>query len=158
MKHKLTAATLVLAIGPLVALTARAEEEPKSLYERLGGLKSITPVVDDFVNHMMFNPTLNKNPALSASHRHTPPSYLKFQFTQLVCEMSGGPCVYSGLAMKEAHEPLKISPQEWEVMTGELKKSLDKYKVPAQEQTELLDLFSQTKDDIIAGMEVAKDK
>lgn len=158
MKHRLTAATLLLAVGPLVAFPAGAEEEPKSLYERLGGLRSITPVVEDFVNHLLFNPILNKNPALSDSRRHTPPSYLKFQFAELVCEMSGGPCIYSGQAMKEAHTPLKISAEEWEVMTGELKKSLDKFKIPAAEQEELLELFGQTKDDIVDKLEMAKDK
>ena len=158
MKHKLTAATLVLAIGPLVAFPAQADDEPKSLYERLGGLQSISPMVEDFVNHLVFNPTLNRNPVLNASRRHTPPSYLKYQFTQLVCEMSGGPCVYSGLSTDDAREPLKITPQEWEVVTAELKKSLEKFKVQPQEQTELLELFARTKDDILVNIEVTKDR
>lgn len=158
MKHKLTAAALVFAMGPLIASAAHAEEEPESLYERLGGLRSITPVVDDFVNHLFFNPTLNKNPALSARHRETPLPYLKFQFTQLMCEMSGGPCIYSGLTMKEAHEPFKISADEWEIMTGELKKSLERFKVPPAEQEELLELFGETRDDIVASLEVVNDK
>lgn len=161
MKRKLTAATLVLAVGPLVANAARAEEEPKeekSLYERLGGLRNITPVVEDFVNHLFFHPSFNKNSAFNASRRQTPPSYLKFQFTQLVCEMSGGPCVYSGPTMKEAHHPLKVTAADWETMTGELKKSLDKYKVPAAEQEELIELFNETKEDIVERLEVAREK
>lgn len=159
MKRKLIAATLVLVVPPLLAAAAGAEEEEAaSLYDRLGGLRTIAPVIDDFVDHLYGNPVLGKNPGLAASQREAPPSYLKFQFSQLVCEMSGGPCVYSGKTMKEAHESLKIGDAEWEAMADELKKSLAKFNVAPAEQTELLELFGQTKDDIMDDMEVAKSK
>lgn len=154
MKRRLTAATLVLAVGPFAIAPLQADEDYVSLYERLGGLKSIAPVVDDFVERLLNNPVLNRNSAISGVRRNTPPAYLKFQLSQLVCERSGGPCTYSGQATKEDDEPLAVTLVEWEIMTAELRRSLEKFRIPAEEQAELLDLFNDTRGDVIAGMEL----
>jgi len=145
MKTRLLALAAVLAI----ATVTHAADAPKPLYERLGGLKGITMVVDDFINRLVSNKTLNKNPAIDAGRKSSPPPYLKFQVAQLVCEATGGPCKYTGKAMKESHAHLNISEKEWNIMAGEFKKSLDKYKVPAPEQKELFDIVGKTKADIV---------
>jgi hemoglobin len=41
------------------------------------------------------------------------------------------------------------SAKEWDVMAGEFKKSLDRYKVPAAEQNELFEIVGKTKPDIV---------
>lgn len=67
----------------------------------------------------------------------------------MVCEVTGGPCKYTGRSMKESHVHLNISEKEWGVMAGEFKKSLDKFKVPDAEQKELFDIVGTTKADIV---------
>ncbi len=131
------------------SVAAPATDAPKPLYERLGGLKGITVVVDDFINHMAINKALNKNPAISAGRKNSPAPYLKFQVSQLVCQSTGGPCQYSGKGMKESHVHLNISEQEWGIMAGEFKKSLNKFKVPAAEQKDLFDIVGKTKSEIV---------
>jgi hemoglobin len=126
--------------------TAQAQS---SLYERLGGLRGITLVTDDFIDRLVINETLNKNPAIDAGRKHSPAPYLKFQVSLLVCEVTGGPCKYTGLPMKEAHAHLNISGAEWNVMADEFKKSLDKFNVPAAEQQALFDIVGKTKADIV---------
>jgi hemoglobin len=121
----------------------------KTLYERLGGLTGITVVSDDFIDRLVVNKTLNKNRAIVAGRKSSPPPYLKFQVSQLVCQASGGPCKYTGKAMKEAHTHLNISEKEWGIMAAEFKKSLDRYKVPAAEQKELFEIVGKTKADIV---------
>lgn len=141
------AVTLGALFMPLV--WAQPVEAQKSLYDRLGGLKGITVVVDDFINRLVVNKTLNQNPAINAGRKSSPAPYLKFQVSQLVCEVSGGPCKYTGKTMKESHAHLNISEAEWEVMAQEFKKSLDKFRVPAAEQKELFDIVGKTKTDIV---------
>lgn len=153
MKRKLALATLALAALPVCLPLARAEEQPTSLYERLGGLKNIAPLVDDFVNHLLMNETLNGNPAINTERRNSPPPYLKFQLSQLLCEMSGGPCVYSGESLKEALLPLKVSKREWEAMAQEFKRTMIRCKVAAPEQKELIELVARTRPEIIAAPE-----
>jgi hemoglobin len=123
--------------------------QEKSLYERLGGVKPISLVVDDFINRLVANDILNANPMIKAGREHSPDAYLKFQVTNMVCQATGGPCVYTGLGMKEAHTHLNITENEWQVMRDEFKKTLDKFQVPEKEQKELFDIVESTKKDIV---------
>ena len=136
-----TTFTIAFLLGAALAPTAFAQAPAKtnqpSLYGRLGGLKGITVVVDDFINRLVQNATLNKNPAIDAGRKSAPAPYLKFHVAQLICQVTGGPCRYTGRSMKEAHTHLNISENEWKVMTQDFKKSLDKFKVPRAEQEEL---------------------
>jgi len=150
---RLILVSTAITLGALFASVVAAQQPAvqKSLYERLGGLKGITVVVDDFINRLVANDELNKNPAISAGRKSSPSPYLKFQVSQMVCGVTGGPCNYTGKAMKEAHAHLGISEKEWGVMAAEFKTSLDKFEVPAAEQKELFDIVGTTKADIVAS-------
>lgn len=137
--------TTVLILGNLMSINA----QEKSLYERLGGVKPISLVVDDFINRLVANDILNANPMIKAGREHSPDAYLKFQVTNMVCQATGGPCVYTGFGMKEAHTHLNITENEWQVMRDEFKKTLDKFQVPEKEQKELFDIVESTKKDIV---------
>jgi hemoglobin len=131
-------------------LSAIAQDKPEqSLYERLGGVKPIALVVDDFINRLVANDTLNANPKLKEGRTHSPDPYLKFHVTNMVCHATGGPCKYTGLSMKDSHDHLNITEAEWRVMLTEFKKSLDKFQVPAREQQELIAIVESTKKDIV---------
>jgi hemoglobin len=69
--------------------------------------------------------------------------------SELVCEVTGGPCKYTGKNMKDAHAHLHITETEWKIMAADFKKSLDKFKVPQTEQKELFDIVGKTKADIV---------
>jgi len=147
---KTAIASMAFVLATTIAPIAPAQQTgTKPLYERLGGLKGVTVVVDDFINRLVANKTLNKNPAIDAGRKSAPAPYLKFQVSQLICELAGGPCKYTGQAMKESHAHLNISEKEWGVMAKEFQKSLDKFKVPAAEQKELFDMVGKTKADIV---------
>ena len=134
----------------LVVLFVSANfSQEKTLYERLGGVKPISLVVNDFIDRLVANDVLNANPMIKAGRNHSPDAYLKFQVTNLVCQVTGGPCVYTGLGMKESHQHLNITENEWQVMRDEFKKSLDKFGVPDKEQKELFDIVESTKKDIV---------
>ena len=148
---KTAIASMAFVLATTIAPIAPAQQTgTKPLYERLGGLKGVTVVVDDFINRLVANKTLNKNPAIDAGRKSAPAPYLKFQVSQLICELAGGPCKYTGKAMKESHAHLNISEKEWDVMAKEFQKSLNKFKVPAAEQKELFDIVGTTKADIVA--------
>ncbi len=144
-------AVISLITGTLVAAAASGEQAAAKapLYDRLGGLKGIAVVVDDFIDRLVVNKTLNQNPAINAGRMASPAPYLKFQVSQLVCEATGGPCKYTGKGMKESHAHLNISEKEWGVMADEFQKSLDKFKVPAAEQRELFEIVGKTHPDIV---------
>ncbi len=136
-----TAARPTGAAAPAVA--------QKSLYERLGGVYPIAVVVDDFIERLLVDDTLNANPAIDHARQRVPKQGLKFQVTALVCQVTGGPCKYAGRDMKAAHAHLNISEKEWQAMLADFRKSLDKFSVPAAEQGELIAIVNSTKADIV---------
>ena len=151
--HIARAMTLVAAVFVVTAgtttQTAMAQVKQPSLYERLGGAYNIATVVDDFIERLLVDATLNANPAIKEARARVPKAGLKFHVTTLVCEVSGGPCKYTGRAMKESHEQLNISQPEWDAMVVDFKATLNKFKVPQQEQQELITIVGSTKNDIV---------
>ena len=135
----------VLAQAPLASPAAR------SLYDRLGGAYAIATVVDDFVERLLVNGTLNANPAILEARDRVPKAGLKFHVTTLVCQATGGPCKYVGRDMKAAHARLNIREKEWDAMVADFRKTLDQFKVPAAEQSELITIVGSTKPEIVVS-------
>lgn len=121
-----------------------------ALYDRLGGIYPIATVVDDFIERLLVNQTLNANPRIDEARHRVPKAGLKFQVTALVCQVTGGPCVYTGRDMRGTHAHLAISEREWQAMVDDFVKSLDHFKVPKAEQMELLAIVGSTKPDIVS--------
>jgi hemoglobin len=149
------AAAIVIVAG-VATRTATAQVKQPSLYERLGGAYSIATVVDDFIERLLVNATLNANPAIKEARARVPKAGLKFHVTALVCEVSGGPCKYTGRTMKESHEKLNISQPEWDAMVVDFKATLDTFKVPPREQQELITIVGSTRNDIVRSSSVGR--
>jgi hemoglobin len=141
----------VIAILAAALLGAGAvhAQQPKSLYERLGGAYPISVVVDSFIDLLLVNDMLNANPAIKAARDRVPAAGLKFHVTALVCQTTGGPCNYTGRAMQPSHAHLNIGEKEWQAMLADFRRVLNNYGVPAQEQRELVAIVESTKKDIL---------
>jgi hemoglobin len=122
-----------------------------SLYQRLGGVYAIACVVDEFVDALLLNETLNANPRIKEARERVPRQGLKFHLTAMVCMATGGPEKYTGRSMKDAHKNLAINEAQWNAMAADFKRVLDKFKVPEAEQKELFDIVGTTKADIVVA-------
>jgi hemoglobin len=123
--------------------------ERPSLYERLGGVYSIATVVDDLIDRMMVDRRLNANPLVDEAHHRVPPAGFKYLVTEMVCWATGGPQKYTGKSMADSHSHLKITSQEWQAFLDDFQQTLDKFKVPAEEQAELKVIVNGTRSDIV---------
>ena len=152
------AMTTVLAavLAASVAGMATGQDQPKALYDRLGGVYSIATVVDDFIERLLVNDTLNANPAVNQARAHVPKAGLKFQVTALVCEVTGGPCKYTGKSMKESHAGMGVGDMHFTALVENLVKSLDKFKVGKTEKDQLLGVLGPMKADIVEAKPAAK--
>ena len=84
-----------------------------SLYDRLGGIYSIACVVDDFIDRIMSDPRLNANPAVNEAHHKVLPPGFKYLVTEMVGWATGGSQKYTGRSMRESHQHLNVTPNEW---------------------------------------------
>ncbi|MGI8927945.1 MAG: group 1 truncated hemoglobin [Candidatus Limnocylindrales bacterium] len=135
----------------------------KSLYERLGGVFAIAAVIDHFSDAVVKNRMVGQgsdNPELNEWHTQQLGRLpgLKFMRTLWVCDVSGGPFHFSAtkpgatdLGLEEAHRELKISSDEFDEVAAELGRSLDHFKVPAQEKGEVLAAFAAHKGEVTQG-------
>jgi len=53
--------------------------------------------------------------------------------------------------MKESHRFMKITEREWQQFIALFKATCDKFKVPIQEQQEVLNIFNTLKNDIVTA-------
>lgn len=126
----------------------------KSLYDRLGGEPAVRAVVDDFVGRAASDPAVNftrkgeGNMEWAATSEHV--EHLKQGLRDFICVTAGGPCTYKGMDMKSAHAGMHITDSQFTAIGADLKESLDKFKVPAREQNELLSAVEATRRDIVA--------
>jgi hemoglobin len=114
-----------------------------SLFDRLGGMDAITAVVADFVATCADDARINAKFAKSDVPR------LKAMLVDQVCEAAGGPCTYSGRDMTETHKGMGVTAGEFDALVEDLVSTLDRFSVPAAEQTELLGLLGPMKPDIV---------
>lgn len=146
------AAVLILAGAATLAHAQTAVPPTRpSLYDRLGGLYPVSAVVDDFIDRVYVNGTLNANPNIAKARSESRKPGLKVHLANQVCMVTGGPCKYTGQGMKESHANFHITQKEWDALLVDLKASLDKFKVPTAEQTELIAIVESTKGDIVEG-------
>ena len=133
--------------------TAQAATSQKSLYERLGGGSAIQAVVDDFVDRAIASPRINftrqgKTRAWQATPENV--ALLKKRMVQFISVSAGAAdVIYEGKDMKTAHEGMQINIAEFIASIVELKASLDKFNIPAQEQKELLDIVGAARSTIV---------
>ena len=127
-----------------------APAQKPSLYERLGGIYSISCVVDDLIDRVMTDARLNANPLVNEAHHKVPPPGFKYLVTEMLCGAAGGPQRYSGRSMEESHRDMAITPGEWQAFMDDLQTTLDKFSVPAAEQAEVKALVESTRAAIVA--------
>jgi hemoglobin len=128
---------------------SQAVSERRSLYDRLGGVYSIATVVDDLIDRVMVDHRLNANPLVDEAHHKVPPAGFKYLVTEMLCWAAGGPQRYSGRSMEESHRDLVITPGEWQAFMDDVQMTLDKFSVPAAEQTEVKALVESTRAAIV---------
>jgi hemoglobin len=114
-------------------------------------------VVDNFSDRLLKNPKIvNANRELREWHtetNHTRLPGLKWGRTWWLAMKAGGPFLYTGREMRDAHFDLKISPEVFDEVTAELINALDDLKVRDREKQEVLAAFGAEKGEVTAGSE-----
>ena len=137
-----------LAALATCALMPVSQAKDKTLYDRLGGKKAITAVVDEFVGRVAADTRINSYFAAAAADPQRLASF-KMKLVDQICEASGGPCKYMGGDMKSAHMGMGISGPEFDALVSDLVGALDKFKVGEKEKSDLLGALGPMKPQIV---------
>ena len=117
-----------------------------TLYKRLGGYDAIAAVADNLL------PRLTADPQLGRFWKHRSGDGVRREKQLLIdflCASAGGPLYYVGRDMKMSHRGLGINEHDWQVFLGHVNATLDLFKVPPQEKSEVLAFVESLKKDVV---------
>jgi hemoglobin len=133
----------VLAFS-LAWFTGSATADASStLYDRLGGQIGVSAIANSLIDRVSADPRLGR------SFKDTKLSRIKGLLAEQICDLSGGPCHYSGDPMKEVHAGQHISEAEFYGMVDTLRDILKQRHVGIGATNELLRLLAPMKRDIV---------
>ncbi len=134
-----------VALGLVIAFPVSAHE--KTLYERLGCYDAIEAVVGEFADRLNSDPELQ--PQFGGFSADRLQKVKEFNI-QMVCQVSGGPCVYQGRDMMTTHNGSGgVTDAKFDRVAMHLSNVLDEFKVPAAEKEELLTTIGTLRGDIV---------
>jgi len=127
-----------------------SECDQKTLYQRLGGYDVVAAILD------ITGPRVINDPELSKFFPETDEEMGKRGrqlAVNLLCELTGGPCFYTGPDMKMIHKGLGITDEHWQSFLGHLGETLDELNMDSDEKTAVIAVFAELKGDIVEQQE-----
>ena len=132
----------------------------QTLYDRLGGEKTIVALVDDMTARAMADPRVNfdrndvKASWIGGKYKPWQPTpenveHFKQHMVEFLTLATGGPTDYTGRDMRAAHKGMKISNNEFDAMIGDIKTSMDKLGIGRAEKRDLLAVIETTRKEIV---------
>ena len=115
-----------------------------TLYEDLGGADGIHVIVDHFVDHLLADPRAAPTFADSNIER------FRRLMNEQLCELSGGPCHYSGRSMASAHRGLNLDQAEFNAAAEDLQQALNEAGVGFHTQNRLIALLAPMQRDVVS--------
>jgi hemoglobin len=129
--------TIMLASGPAGATD--------SLFDRLGRKEGITTIVNRTIDLSV------ADPRISSTFGNTNIVRLKKLLAEQICELSGGPCKYTGRSMQKSHSHLKIRTYHFNALVEDLQTAMDESDIPNATQNELLAILAPMQRDVTTG-------
>ncbi|PKQ06560.1 MAG: group 1 truncated hemoglobin [Alphaproteobacteria bacterium HGW-Alphaproteobacteria-11] len=139
-------AVLVVAVF-VVAVMVNFRPAPAlagdTLYTALGGNEGIVRLVDKATEEFL------ADPRISNTFADTNIARFKEKLAEQFCELSGGPCVYSGQDMHAAHKGLKLRSRDFSALVENLQVAMGKCDIPFSTQNKLLALLAPMHRDVV---------
>src|SRR5216684_5428794 len=136
--------TLAAPLPTPAAPQAAAAQD--SLYKRLGGYDALAAVTDDFLGRLATDP---KEGRFFVGLSNDSNTRVRQHVVDFLCVATGGPCKYTGRDMETVHTGLNITEEDWNISVKALTDTLNKFKVPAREQQEVVNAIVPLKSKMV---------
>lgn len=133
-------------VGLLLASSATLAQTPPAndaVYQAWGGKAGIRAVMDDFV------PRLVADPRTAPFFKKANLENLTTQLTEQLCQEAGGPCRYTGVPMKLAHEDMDIGRRDFNALVEILQQAMAAKGIPFAAQNGMLARLAPMHRDIV---------
>ena len=124
---------LLSLLGGCQTMTDEPASEPApTLYQQLGERAGLAQIVEDLLYLIVADDRINhqfKGVNVAQFHRN---------LTDHLCDVSGGPCAYSGQDMREAHAGMAITDTQFNALAENLILAMEQNGVPTGAQNRLL--------------------
>ncbi|PSF10439.1 group 1 truncated hemoglobin [Marinobacter halophilus] len=111
--------------------TSTTSQSP-DLYDQLGQRSGIAVIVEDLLFLIVDDGRINQ------SFRGVNVEQFHRLLTDQLCELSGGPCHYTGRSMRELHADMAITDTQFNALTENLILAMEQNRVPTGAQNRLL--------------------
>ena len=122
---------------------AAADVPAVSLYARLGGEDGVREIASTLIDRVAADPLHGQSFKDSNLRR------IKGLLAEQLCELSGGPCHYSGDPMREVHAGHHVTEGDFYAMVTTLRAILKERRVEQGAVNELLKLLAPMKRDVV---------
>jgi hemoglobin len=124
----------------MFALSARASP---TLFEQIGGEAKLKATVDEFSDIILADDRINFTFADSDMNK-----FKKLLFEQ-ICELTQGPCKYTGRNMHESHAKLNLDNAQFNALAEDLYIAFDRVHVPYRVQNKVIALLAPMQRDVV---------
>lgn len=133
-----------MVAGLLMGLLSGCQTTPNSsLYDALGGDAGIERLVREVTQ------LAHEDERIAFLFEETEDEFFIMTLSEQICDISGGPCTYQGLDMREAHSGMNISHAEFNYFVEDLEIAMDNVGLSTSAQNRLLDLLVPMFEDVI---------
>ena len=143
MLQKILGLILVAALSGCAHEASTANTRGDDLYQALGGEAGITAIVDQFLWNLAEDERIN------AHFVETNIQRFRAKLIEQFCELSGGPCAYSGDTMKLSHGGMGIDHAAFNALVEALIEAMQAQNVATGPQNRLLALLAPMHAEII---------
>ncbi len=134
---------LVLASVTALTLSTSLALADDPLFQDLGGRDGIATIVNDATANFL------ADPRIKATFDQTDMVRFKTNLTDQLCVVAGGPCVYKGHTMSEAHKGLHLTNADFNALVEDLQAGMDKAGVSFATQNRLLARLAPMHRDVV---------
>lgn len=126
-----------------LVLSACQQSPETTLYQRLGGETGVEKIVDGVLYGIEHDQSIVQHFADTDI-----PRFRRLLIEQF-CELSGGPCKYSGVSMQESHTGFQITQAHFDALVNHLISAMQQQQVPVEAQNEFLAMLAPMYKDVV---------
>lgn len=134
--------TLLLAVW-LVGCASGPITGDRTLYSDLGGTQGITRITDNFLYY------IGEDERVIGFFAESDIERFHAKVIEHLCEVSDGPCTYTGDSMVETHQGMDISEAQFNAIVDALINAMIDEQIPVRAQNELLKRLAALHGDIM---------